>query len=249
MLVTKIPIRNLASVILAIVFLSSCSPVYYAPLTSVAPDLDEEGDLSIGGSLIAAEAEGLSFNAAYSPANNIGLFMRASKLSHTYTKVTEIQGSSRGFGDLGIPQYRSSTRTNTLRNYDFGVGYYSSIKPWLLFKGYLVYGEGSFNGRSSRNRSISLHPSLVLKLKFLELGLHPSLKFLKYGTTNVHTLSTYNRHMIHETFCSAKLRFKHFALKAEVGASENLTHADFKQGDAVLNLGMNFNLNTLGKGK
>ncbi len=247
MIVSKIPTRNIAVIILAIAFLSSCSPVYYAPLTSVAPDIDEQGDLSIGGSLIVADAGGHSFNAAYSPAENVGLFLRTSKLIHTYTELIEIEGGSRDFGDLGIPRYRSLKRTNILRNYDFGVGYYTSIKPWLLFKGYLVYGEGSFNGRRSRNRSISLHPSVVLKVKFLELGLHPSLKYLKFGTTNNQTFSIYRNHMLYETFCSAKLRFKHFALKAEIGSSENLSHPDFNQAHGTFNLGLNINLNTTGK--
>lgn len=156
--------------ILAMLFLYSCSVKTYLPSAQNAPLLQKKGDVNL-------QVASSNVNAAYAVTNSIGVVANAQFQSKTY-------GS--GLNLLGVSNYKVDRY-----NIELGGGYYTKIDEKWSFEtfGGFGFGEFRFLGNAytntegyfqSKQARFFIQPNLGVKSSWFDFALISRVNFLKY---------------------------------------------------------------------
>ncbi|MBL0052451.1 MAG: hypothetical protein IPP29_13545 [Bacteroidetes bacterium] len=122
----KININRFIGCITSVAFMSSCSPLYYAPSSPNMPMMIDKGDIT-GNIYIGRgdDVDVMGASAAFSPFKNIGITGSA----FSAQSIQSSESANNGYGS----------------SYDFGALYYRHLSPHILFDCVAGYGFGKLH--------------------------------------------------------------------------------------------------------
>lgn len=222
-----------------------CTPIYYAPLNTISPNLKEKGDIAISGNILNNFTKGISIDIATSPLDNFGILVKHSRQKYPYS--TFVMDTSDGYYQNRSIQFNTT---------DLAIGAYTSFSEWVQFKFYTSIGTTSFrddifNGKISK---IGIHPSIEFQSNYVDIGLHGNLNRLKYhklkedmiidGLSQNAYLTNYADHFMAEVYLSVTKKIdSQLTINSEIGVSRNISHPAFKQQTILYSGGVTINLN------
>jgi hypothetical protein len=237
-----IKIANSLSAFLVLISIG-CSPKYYVPNTQNVPMIKERGQVSLS---VAGNANQVEFQGAYGVNDAVAIQVN---------------------GGLVRPSDESNGNGGSGKLVEGGVGYYKNIGSHLLFDVYALAGFGTMEndfpstlaaypnttGKISANLSrIGVQPSISYHQKYFSITGSARLAHLGYNgiegnlifedANQVDYLKDNNSNMLLEPALTIRGGLEKLKFQVQFAKSFNLSNSDFKQDDALLSIGLNFNL-------
>ncbi|HEX5000920.1 MAG TPA: hypothetical protein VFW78_00355 [Bacteroidia bacterium] len=158
----------------AVCFISSCTPYYYAPVTQNMPLHREKNEFNA----TVSTGDMFAFSASYSPGNHVALLGSF--------------GSLKAAGESDV-SFASYSYTSSIRNYEFGGGYFKALGENGSFEIYGLGGGGKvkiddeyfYYDERIGYYKFALQPSIGVKNEWLEVGFCPKFTYLYF--TNYHS--------------------------------------------------------------
>jgi len=259
---TLLPIKSLFLLYVTLsLFVTACTPTYYAPGTLPTPGLKNKGEVKFAVHKSESSDEestsigsGMDVEIAYSPIQNLGLVFHSNRFSDSFQNPIK-----RGSGLYGFPEYEYVQYTAKGDLYNFGVGYYKNLHPSLVWETYGTVGLGSFDMRelTADLRKTAIQSGVVYANDIFECGIHLGLASLKYrniqgDVTNYDEsqnqyLNENSDNVLANTALTVRLGYRPVKIQLQVGGSENLTNPDFKMNDNYASCGLFFDVSELFK--
>lgn len=222
--------------------LYSCSPKYYIPNTQNVPFLTEKGETNL---TVAGNANQVEVQGAYAITN--GLAVKAN-------------------GGLFIPSDEDNGNGGSGKFVELGLGYFKPLEHNFVFEAYGIAGIGSVENHfpstvadypqtsgeiSATVMRYGLQTNFGYKRKHFTGGLSSRFVHLNYSnidgnlifdnTEQTEYLRDNRSHFLIEPALTIRAGFEKFKLQAQYGYSFNLSNSEFKQDNAFVTLGLNFN--------
>ncbi len=225
-----------------IVFMASCSPVYYIPNTHNVPAMSEQGEF-VGA--VAGTTDRADIMAAYAISDNIGVLANAS---------------------LFFPKDNEDGNGGSGQIFEGGIGYFTPIGDNdFLFETYGILGMGKVENHYSTTSSgetggkleaglfrAAIQPALSYKRKYFSASVSTRFSYLNYtsvkgdllyqGANQIDYLNDVNSQVLFEPAFTLRAGIEQVKLQAQIGTSLNLSHNDFRQGKEYITLGILLNL-------
>lgn len=225
--------------IVIIIWLSSCSPIYYAPNTQNVPLLTHEKEYNIS---ITGNSGALELQTSVSPVNHFGLQLN---------------------GSYFIPQYMNNGDHGRGYFMDAGVGYYKAFgfDKKFVFETYAIGGFGhAYNGfmyrdslttggRLSTNMArYGVQPVLGFKSKYIDIAISSRFVGLSYfnttgelvfnGVRQIDYLETRQNSFLIEPAFTFRAGTDFFKFQFQIQGSFNTLYNDFYQSNSMITLGI-----------
>ncbi len=234
--------RKLLFILFGGCLLYSCSPKYYIPNTQNVPLLTEKGEtnLTVAGNANQAEVQG-----AYAITN--GLAVKAN-------------------AGLFIPSDQDNGNGGSGKFIELGAGYFKPLEHHFVFEAYGIAGIGSVENHfpstvadypqtsgeiSATVFRYGLQTNFGYKIKHFSAGLSSRFVHLNYSniegnliydnTQQTEYLEDNRSNFLIEPALTIRGGFEKFKIQAQYGYSFNLSNSEFKQDNAFVTLGLNFN--------
>ena len=236
--------KNFKKILLLVIGfgLVSCSPKFYTPNTQNVPLISEKGETDL---TLSGNGNRVEFHGAYGITNNIAV-----KLN----------------GGLFIPSDREDGNGGSGKFIELGGGYFKSVSENWVFEAYGLFGYGSFEnhlpstindhpetkGNISANiLRVGIQPNFGYKSKHFSAAVSSRLINLSYnnikgdliyaGEHQPTYLDANSSNFLIEPALTIRAGFEKIKLQMQYGHSINITNSNFKQDNAFVTFGLNFN--------
>lgn len=225
------------------VFSIACSPHYYIPNTQNVPLIKARGETNI---TVAGNGNQFELQGAYGITDHLA-----------------IQAS----GGYVFPKNEDNGNGGSGKLLEGGIGYYTNINSNLLFDVYALVGAGTMENHFPT--TVAANPSTTGKIEanLARFGLQPGISYhsryfsvtgsarigsLNYsnikgslifdGEDQVAYLTDNKSGFLIEPALTLRGGLEKIKFQVQLAKSINVSNKDFKQDDALLSIGLNFNL-------
>ncbi|MEP7195115.1 MAG: hypothetical protein ABI851_01255 [Saprospiraceae bacterium] len=236
-------IKNLSLALLLIFFLTNCNPTYYIPSTQNIPNIHSksQGNLSLAGS--SGQYELL---AAYGVSSALAVQLNA--------RLIQPGDLDNGDGGSG-------------KTLEAGLGYFKSINDQFVFDSYALLGFGTMENHFPSTLASNPNTTGEISANLLKIGIQPSISFIKkyfsitastqvsnlnyngisgsliFDNTNQQDyLKGNNSQIFIEPALTIKAGLPNIKFQIQLLKSLNASNSSFKQNDALLSFGLNYNM-------
>ena len=216
--------KLLLSLLCAVLLMSGCSPIYYAPNTLNVPMIREKGEGVISAHI--GDHGSRNFQGAYSPKEN-------------WAVIAD-----------GFWAKEGSTLKGSGHLFTGGAGYYRAVHPHLMWDTYGILGFGGVeNSYSQRDVSSSfvrygIQPSFGFQSRYFDASLATRIVGLRYFHTSgsdpveVQYLKDAGTQFLFEPAVTVRGGYDFLKAQFQVGRSYNKTNSNFKQEDNIVSVGV-----------
>ncbi len=230
------------TLILTSIFLAGCSPKFYTPNTQNVPLISEQGETNL---TLSGNGNQVEFQGAYGLTNGFAIMAN---------------------GGLFIPADINNGDGGSGKFVELGGGYFKPINDNFVFETYGIVGFGSMENHFPSTVSANPQTSGKISANIMRYGIQPNFGYKsKYFTAAISTrivslnynsingdliydqtdqnayLKSNDANFLLEPAITIKGGFEKLKLQLQYGYSVNLTNSNFKQDNAYLTLGLNFN--------
>lgn len=227
-------------------YMTSCSPKYYAPNSQNVPLMTQQGQTNL---TVAGNTDRVELQGAYAVSNNIAVMLN---------------------GGLFIPQNEENGNGGSGRLLEAGAGYYTSLSEHFVFEAYGLAGLGRMENHFPYSSQVSppikgnisanlfragIQPNLGYRSRYFTAAVSSRLMSLNYsnpegdliynGADQVTYLKNNKTHFLIEPALTLRGGLEHIKLQVQLGTSFNISNPDFMQDKGWLTIGLNMNLATL----
>ena len=214
----------------AVVVISGCSPIYYAPNTLNVPMIREKGQVVV--SAHRGDHGSFNFQGAYSPKQNWAV------TADGFWAEEGTSSSIKGSGHM----------------INGGAGYYRPLNSHFMWDTYGILGFGSVeNSFSQRDVSSSfvrygVQPSIGFQSKYFDAFVATRIVGLGYFHTTgseaieVQYLKDTRTQFLLEPAVTIRGGYDFVKAQFQLGHSHNMTNSNFKQDEDIVSLGVVFTI-------
>lgn len=231
-------------IILLVLFVTACNPIYYSPNTHNVPMLKAKGDVRIA---LHGNGDRLEASTAFAVDNNVGLTLDGG----VFFPADDEQG------DGGKGQF-----------IQVGAGYFKPITDHVVFETYGLFGYGKVENHFPSTLDSFSQTTGVLNTNLARYGIQPSIGYtsrffdiafstrlcgLSYfntggslifnNTDQVRYIEEQKAQFLIEPALTIRGGFDYLKLQLQLGSSINLTNKDFSQDNGHLTVGLLYSLN------
>ena len=227
------------AIVIVVIYLNSCSPVYYIPNTQNVPLLSHEKEYNIS---MMGNTTSLELQTSVSPVNHLGIQLNSSYF---------------------IPQFMDNGDRGRGYMIDGGAGYYKAFgfDDKFIFEAYAVGGIGhAYNGFMYRDSittggSIStnvarygVQPIIGFKSKYIDVAVSSRFVALSYfnttgdlvynGVRQTDYLSDHSNSFLIEPAFTFRAGSDFFKFQLQVQGSFNTLYSNFYQNNSMITVGI-----------
>lgn len=227
------------------VLVASCSPKYYSPNTQNVPLMREQGQTNL---TVAGNTNQVEFQGAYGITEHVAVQLN---------------------GGLFIPKDLDNGNGGSGNFVEGGAGYFTPVGTNFVFEAYGLFGFGGFENHlpstvenhpattgdiSANIARYSIQPSFGYVTKYFTVAVSSRISSLNYNKISgdlifedreqVNYLKENKSLMLLEPALTIRGGLQKFKLQLQVGGSFNLSNNSFRQDNAFMTLGLNFNFGT-----
>ena len=227
---------------ITVLFITGCSPTFYIPNTQNIPTIKAKGQTSL---TLAGNNNQFEFQGAYGLTRNLGIQVN---------------------GGIMVPKDLDNGNGGSGRFIEAGPGYFQPIGKKFLLEGYGLVGYGSLENHMPSTLAAFPQTTGKISANLLRVGIQPSFSFLsKYfsvsGSLRLASLNYSNiagnlifenadqvllltndkSGFVIEPAITLRAGLEKIKFQLQFSKSWNLSHADFRQDDKLISVGLNFN--------